>query len=108
MFVAMIAAVMTIGAVAAQNAEENDARTGKQLSAEEMAKIQTERMTKIFGLNKEQQKRLYNYDIKRFGELQKKAEIMREEMESARRDHNAQMQTILTEEQYRKWCEMQK
>ena len=108
MFVAMMATVMTIGTAAAQTAQNNDEQKCTKISAEEMAKSQTERMTKVFGLNEEQQKRLYDYDIKRFNKLQKQAEVAREARESARKNHNQKMQKILTPEQYQKWCEMQK
>lgn len=107
MFVAMIATVMAIGTAAAQT-EPNNGGQNEKLTAEQMAKIQTERMTKMFGLNEQQQKRLYDYDIKRFNKLQKKAETNRGEMESARKNHDAQMQKILNAEQYQKWSEMQK
>ena len=108
MFVAMIASAMTIGAVAAQTVKNDEGQKNKRLSAEQMAKYQTERMTEVFALNEHQQKMLYDYDVKRFNKLQKKAEIEREAMESARRDHDAQMQKILNPEQYQKWREMQK
>ena len=108
MFVAMIASVMTIGAVAAQTGKEAEGEKNENLTAEQMAKIQTERMTKVFALNEQQQKRLYDYDIKRFAKLKKKAETERHEQELARKNHDEQMQKILTPEQYRKWSRMQK
>ena len=108
MFVAMAAMVMTIGTAAAQTVQNNEEEKSENLTAEQMAKFQTERMTKVFGLNEQQQKKLYDYDIKRFNKLQKKAETYRTEIESARKNHDAQMQKILTPEQYQKWSEMQK
>ena len=108
MFVAMVATVMTIGTVAAQTGQNDKEGKNEQLVAEQMAKVQTERMAKVFGLDERQQKELYDYDIKRFAKLQRKAEIYRGEMESARREHREKMQKILTPEQYQKWCEMQK
>ena len=108
MFVAMVATVMMMGMVAAQTTENNDGNKCEKLSAEEMAKIQTERMAKVFGLDEQQQKKLYDYDIKRFAKLQKKAETERDAMESARKNHDAKMQKILTPDQYQKWCEMQR
>ena len=108
MFVAMIATVMTIGTVAAQTVENTDGEKNENLTAEQMAKVQTERMAKVFGLDEQQQKKLYDYDIKRFAKLQKKAEAYREEMESARKNHDEKMQKILTPEQYQKWSEMQR
>lgn len=108
MFVAMIATVMTVGTVAAQTEQNNDGQKNEKLTAEQMAKVQTERMAKVFGLDEQQQKRLYDYDIKRFAKLQKKAETERDAMESARKNHDAKMQKILTPDQYQKWCEMQR
>ena len=108
MFVAMFAAVMTIGMASAQTAENNEGVKCEKISAEQMAKFQTERMAKVLGLNEKQQKRLYDYDIKRFNKLQKKAETAIGERESAQKSHNEMMQKILTTEQYQMWCEMQK
>lgn len=108
MFVAMMATVMTIGTAAAQTEQNNDGQKSEKITAEQMAKLQTERMTKVFGLDEHQQKKLYAYDIKRFNKLQKKAETERGAMESARKSHDENMQKILTPEQYEKWCEMQK
>ena len=107
MFVAMMATVMMIGTAAAQT-QNNETEKSEKLTAEQMARFQTERMTLAFGLNEQQQKKLYDYGIKRFSKLQKKAETERGAMESARKSHDAQMQTILTQEQYQKWCETQK
>lgn len=109
MFIAMAAAaVMTIGTAAAQSEQNNEGKKCEKITAEQMAKIQTERMTKAFGLNEQQQKKLYAYDIKRFNKLQKKAETERGAMESARKNHDENMQKILNPEQYQMWCEMQK
>ena len=108
MFAAMVAAVMTMGTVGAQTVQNNETEKNEKLSAEQMARFQTERMAKVFGLDEQQQKKLYDYDIKRFSKLQKKAEAERGAMESARKNHDAQMQKILTPEQYQKWCEMQR
>ena len=108
MFVAMVATVMTAVTVAAQTEQNNGEQKNEKLTAEQMAQIQTERMTKIFALNEQQQKSLYDYDIKRFNKMLKKAEIEREAKESARKSHDEQMQKILTPEQYQKWREMQK
>ena len=106
MFAAMIAA-MVFGTAAAQT-QNNENEKCEKITAEQMARFQTERMTKAFGLNEQQQKKLYDYGIKRFNKLQKRAEAERGAMESARRNHDAQMQKILTQEQYQKWCETQK
>ena len=108
MFVAMMATVMTIGAAEARTDANNNGQKNEKITAEEMAKFQTERISKVLNLDEQQQKRLYAYDIKRFNKLQKKAEVDRTAMESARKNHNEQMQKILTAEQYQKWCEMQK
>ena len=108
MFVAMVAAVMTMGTVGAQTVQNNDEQKCTKITAEEMAKFQTERMTKVLGLSEQQQKKLYDYDIRRFNKLQKKAEIARGERESAKKSHNEKMQRILTPEQYQLWCEMQR
>ena len=108
MFVAMIATVMTIGTVAAGTEEKDNEQKSRKITAEQMAKVQTERMTAALGLDEKQQKRLYDYDTKRFSKLQKKAEVARDERESASKSHAEQMQKILTPEQYAKWSEMQR
>ena len=108
MFVAMLATVMTLGTVAAKTVQNSETQNNDNLTAEQMAKLQTERMTKAFGLNKQQQKKLYEYDIRRFAKMQKRAEVYRDAMASERKNHEAQMQAILTPEQYQKWLDMQK
>ena len=97
----------SIGAVAAQTAQTNDSDE-KKLSAEQMAKFQSEQMAQKLGLSQRQQRKLYDYDIKRFDKLQKKAEIHNGAIESARKEHDQKMQRLLTPEQYQKWSEMQK
>ena len=108
MFAAMVAAVMMIGTAAAQTEQNNDGQECKKMTAEQMAKMQTELMTQKLGLSQRQQRKLYDYDIKRFNELQKKAETHHNAMESARKEHGEKMKKILSPEQYRMWVEMQK
>ena len=103
----MIAAVMMIGTAAAQEQQQNGQKREKP-TAEQMAKFSTERMTKALELNDEQQKQMYDYNLKRINDAQKKAEAARREMEAARKSNAEQMQKILTPDQYQKWSEMQK
>ena len=108
MFVAIIAAVMTIGAAAAQPRQQNDGQKREKPTAEQMAKFRTERMAKALDLNDEQQKQLYDLTLTRINDAQKKAEAARSDIEAARKSNAEQMKKILTPEQYEKWGEMQK
>ena len=104
----MMAAVMMIGTAAARTQQDNENHVCRKLTPEQMAKNQSDVMAEKLGLSQRQKTKLYDYDVKRFEKLQKKAEIYRGAMESARTEHDKKMQRLLTAEQYQKWSEMQK
>jgi periplasmic protein CpxP/Spy len=78
----------------------------------EMAKRQTEELTKELGLNKDQQKKVSDLNLKAAEQMSAMREqmrnggdreAMREKMTKAREAQNAEMKKILTDEQYKKY-----
>ena len=106
----MMAAIMMIGTAAAQSQRTDVEKGGKREkpTVEQMAKMRTDRMAKELNLTQEQQKQLYDLNLTNISAAQKKAESARSDMEAARKSNDAQMQKILTPDQYQKWGEMQK
>ena len=80
---------------------------------EEMAKRQTERLKELLGLNKAQEKKVYDLSLENgkkraemFQEMRDSGngfEEMREKMQELRNDENKKMKAILTDEQWTKY-----
>ena len=91
----------------------------REFKPEEMATLQADRMKKDLDLNEEQYKALYNFYLKRGEEMKKERakfqegqqidrEALRAEMAKRQEAQNAELKKILTEEQYKKYEELQK
>lgn len=91
----------------------------REFKPEEMATFQADRMKKDLDLNEEQYKAFYNFYLKRSEEMKKERakfqegqqmdrEALRAEMVKRQEAQNAEFKKILTEEQYKKYEELQK
>lgn len=87
-------------------------RGPRNFDPKEMAKRQTEELTKVLDLNKDQQKKVLELNTKsgeKMSELREDMmgggdrEAMREKMMKIREDQNKEMKKILTEDQYKKY-----
>lgn len=88
---------------------------GGQFDPEEMVKRQTQQMVEDLGLNEAQEVKVDSLNRKysqKMGEMFQSAQGdfqgMREKMETLREEKNAELKTILTEEQYTKHVELEK
>ena len=80
---------------------------------EEMAKRQTEELKEVLGLNKEQEKQLYELTLENGKKMQKMREEiqssdggfegMREQMKLMREEQNNKIKEVLSEEQFEKY-----
>ncbi len=68
-----------------------------------MTRRQTERMTRELGLDEVQAKKVYAINLKRNQQM----EACRAEMQKNRQSEAAEMKSVLTDEQYGKWSQMQ-
>lgn len=85
----------------------------RNMDPEEMAKRQTERLKEALGLNKDQEKKVYDLSLetskkrsKMFQEMRDSGggfEGMREKMQELRNDENKKMKAILTDAQWTKY-----
>lgn len=85
---------------------------GQRMSPEERAKQQTAELKEALGLNKDQEKKVYDLNLESGKKMQKMREEMggggfsdemREKMTAMRDETNKQMKKILTAEQYTKY-----
>lgn len=88
---------------------------GGQFDPEEMVRQQTQQMVEDLGLNETQEEKVDSLNRKygqKMGEMFQSAQGdfqgMREKMETLREEKNAELKTILTEEQYTKHVELEK
>ncbi|MEQ9262986.1 MAG: DUF4890 domain-containing protein [Owenweeksia sp.] len=72
-------------------------KRGKDRNPEEMATRMTEKMVDKLGLNADQKEKLYQSNLR----LAQTKKENREEMQAAGEQHDADMQEILTEDQYK-------
>ncbi|MFI3248443.1 MAG: DUF4890 domain-containing protein [Rikenellaceae bacterium] len=80
-----------------------------QGTPEEMAKMMVERMSEELDLTKDQQTQIYDINVK-FAEERKAggdSRPSREEMEASREKMSAQIKSVLTEDQAKKYDEME-
>ncbi|WP_318345239.1 hypothetical protein [Flagellimonas baculiformis] len=125
----MVLLLTSLGAVA-QKSEGQRFRKGPEmdLTAEQMATLQTKKMTLALDLTKAQQEKIMKLHLeeatsrkekweemkakRESGEWQKPTSEERFEMENARLDHQIALQTkmkeILDDEQYQSWKKMKK
>lgn len=84
----------------------------RNMNPEERAKQQTAQLKEVLGLNKEQEKKVYDLNIESGKKMQKMREEMggggfsddmRQKMTQMREDQNKEMKKILTAEQYTKY-----
>lgn len=87
---------------------------GGQFSPEDMAKSQTEQMTKDLKLNEQQVEKVSALNTKYMENMQSifqnaggDREQMREKMEAFRTERNDELKKILTEEQFKKYQELE-
>lgn len=109
-FAAATALLMLVGNVSAQGRPEGR----PQMNPEEFAKRRTEHLTKQLELNEEQSKQVYAQQLNQMKQMQQlrqdqqtSREQMREKMHAARQQQDAEMKQILTDEQYKKWQQLQ-
>lgn len=106
-----IAAALLIGTAAlAQNQDGPQRPQRKQLSAEEVATMRTERMAKSLELTDKQKAEIYKLNLESAAEQQKEREEMMKQMQERREKQKAReeatderMQKILDASQYKKW-----
>lgn len=106
-----IAAALLIGTAAlAQNQDGPQRPQRKQLSAEEVATMRTDRMAKSLELTDKQKAEIYKLNLESAAEQQKEREEMMKQMQERREKQKAreeavdgQMQKILDASQYKKW-----
>ncbi len=95
---------MMIGTgVYAQNTQQQSRMMKERPTAEQMAQRQTDRMKEKLALTDAQAKQIYAYNLQQIKEMQ----AQREQMRAARQAEAAKMKSILTDEQFEKWQEMQ-
>ena len=94
----------------AQDQNEQQRQQRKQLSAEEIANMNTERMAKALDLTDEQKAEIQKINLENATEQQKEREEMMQQMQERREKQKAreeaideQMQKILDASQYKKW-----
>ena len=85
----------------------------RNMDPEEMAKRQTEQLKEALGLNKDQEKKVYDLSLdtskkraKMFQEMRDSGggfDGMRDKMQALRDDENKKMKAILTDEQWTKY-----
>ncbi len=101
---AMTAVALFIGTnLWAQNHAQHHNPHHQAPSAEQMAQRMTERMTEELKLSPEQSKQLYELNYSRIQQHQAEKKAQFEKMQAARANADAQMQQILTPEQYAEW-----
>lgn len=106
-----IAAALLIGTAAfAQNQDGPQRPQRKQMSAEEVATMRTERMAKSLELTDKQKAEIYKINLESAAEQQKEREEMMKMMQERREKQKAReeatderMQKILDASQYKKW-----
>lgn len=86
------------------------AQNWQNATPEDMAKRQTEQIKEKCGLDKDQEKKVYDLSLKSSKEMAKMREqgggdrdAMREKMAKMREDQNKEMKKILSAEQYKKY-----
>lgn len=104
----IFAVVATLGmmigtGVCAQNTQQQSRMMKNRPTAEQMAQRQTDRMKEKLALTDAQTKQIYAYNLQQIKEMQ----TLREQMRTARQAEAAKMKSILTDEQFEKWQEMQ-
>jgi Spy/CpxP family protein refolding chaperone len=117
----LAAFALTIGTAAAQTSPDGGGMQGggggygrMQGTPEEMAKRQTERMTKELGLNADQATKVQQIQTARVQEMQAMRgqaggdrDKMREQMQASRTKYDAQFKEVLTADQYTKYTSME-
>lgn len=85
---------------------------GQRMTPEERAKQQTADLKEALGLNKDQEKKVYDLNLESGKKMQKMREEMggngfsdemREKMMTMREETNKEMKKILTDDQYKKY-----
>ena len=104
----IFAVVATVGmmigtGVCAQNTQQQSRMMKERPTAEQMAQRQTDRMKEKLALTDAQAQQIYTYNLQQIKEMQ----AVREQMRAARQAEAAKMKSILTDEQFAKWQEMQ-
>jgi len=96
-------------------AQAPQGRQGRQFNPEDMAKRQTEQMTEDLNLNEQQVEKVSALN-KKYAEKMRDAfqntdgnrEQMREKMQTQRTEKEAELKEILTDEQFKKYQEIEK
>ena len=85
-------------------------RGGQNMNPEERAKKSTAELKEVLDLNKEQEKKVYELNLKAGKEMSAARqaadgdrEVMREKMGKARDNTNKEMKNILSDDQYKKY-----
>lgn len=103
------AALMLIAVFALSFASIAQNQGPRNFDPKEMAKRQTEELTKQLDLNKDQQKKVLELNEKYANKMSEMRngggdrEAMREKMTKMREEQNKEMKKILTEDQYKKY-----
>lgn len=101
----IVAAALSFAAltITAQNTKNE----GKTL--EERVKIKTEQMAKKLALSNEQKEKTYNANLnlaKQMQEIREQIKSLHEKQKALLEEHNKEMKSILSDEQYQKYLQM--
>ncbi len=87
----------------AQKQNQNGRMPKERPTVEQMAQRQTARMTKELGLDETQAKKVYAINLKQAQQM----EAARAQMLKDRKANAADLKSVLSDEQYEKWSQMQ-
>lgn len=117
MFFAALAAGCLLAATTT-SAQQRPAHGRQPMTAEQMAKHRTERMTEVLKLDEVQKQELYKLNLERAQQMHQmreqhreaaaeKREAAREQMQKQNADYDAKLKKLLSAEQYKQWSEQQ-
>ncbi len=117
MFFAALAAGCLLAATTT-SAQQRPARSRQPMTAEQMAKHRTERMTEALKLDEVQKQEVYKLNLEQAQQMSRmreqhkeaaaeKREAAREQMQKQAADYDAKLKKLLSAEQYKQWSERQ-
>ncbi len=117
MFFAALAAGCLLAATTT-SAQQRPARDRQPMTAEQMAKHRTERMTEALKLDEVQKQEVYKLNLEQAQQMRQmreqhreaaaeKRETDREQMQKQAADYDAKLKKLLSAEQYKQWSEQQ-
>lgn len=105
----MAVCLMAVSGVSAQ--DQQNMQPKERPTAEQMAQRRTDRMAEKLNLTDAQKKEVYGMNLDQARKMEKEREQAKARAEQMKKDiaaRDAKMKSILTEEQYTQWRDMQK